>query len=347
MSRRRAMKAAAPSAPSPDTTTPPAPDRVPSALDWRVPENSSERYLLLATHRAKGAPDELSADAADAAAKIWINTAPPAHAKVDRHNVGILARCLIADASVHDGVIRPERALHRAAASRWAQSDVTHSKKTVRDYMFVVEKAGALVHPQEYPVKPPPRADKRPLCEPESRANIVALEAGIKTISGITQVKAQLAVDLTLGAGARSREIPGMTGRDVQAVPTPDGTLAIVRLVNGSGKVREVPVADPARAARICEAAVDAGEGPLYPGESHRRVEWTTGHLLRLNIAPRLNLAGLRTAWMVDQCLSGMTAHELIGYGDLGESRTVAELARFLPPPDARATLKRAGGRVS
>ena len=191
------------------------------------------------------------------------------------------------------------QALHRAAASRWAQSDVTHSKKTVRDYMFVVEKAGALVHPQEYPVKPPPRADKRPLCEPESRANIVALEAGIKTISGITRIKAQLAVDLTLGAGARSREIPGMTGRDVQAVPIPDGTLAIVRLVNGSDKVREVPVVDPARAARICKAADNAGDGPLYPGDSHRRVEWTSGHLLRLNIAPRLNLSGLRTAWML------------------------------------------------
>lgn len=185
------------------------------------------------------------------------------------------------------------------------------------------------------------RATRQGLSAPYTDAQIDAYWEAAAAQNGPFRVQAMRAVlALTVGAGARARELFAVTNDDVVDV---DGTAAVQ--LGPAGSVRVVPVR--ARWVERLQNVTDgAGQGPLI---ASRRVGRDQASALVSSFEypagmTQMKAARLRSTWLTG-VLSDCGVAEIFAAAGISSGKALSDLIRFLPAAEVgSAAWRRLGG---
>lgn len=199
---------------------------------------------------------------------LWCATRVPftSH-QTDRRRLGQTYALLAEDMDLH-GDVDPARAFRfsnvREHVERRRRGGMAaSSRNSVQSNLYAI---GRCIAPAHYPPRVAGSERVSVKCA-ATEQQVRVLEAAAARIRGVTADRLRIILDLTTHAGARSRELTQVRGRDIVEEQI-DGRLVLtVRLVNRrSGRERRVPILDPVVAARLAATAKQVGAGGTLLG---------------------------------------------------------------------------------
>ncbi|MGP9759696.1 hypothetical protein [Corynebacterium sp. AOP12-C2-36] len=303
-----------------------------------LPDGGEARLAALSTVSIHGPDTPLKTLAVQRAALVWAHT-PLVGEYNDRKSTRLVTRVLLDDA-LDSQVVDEERTLTNRGVTRWLDKQSGKlSANSVRTYRLMLETAGRVLYPQQFPLSPRSRMSaprtKRAVAVPAERA--AELYTIASTLREGLRLRLLLALDLITGAGLGPDEVRQVRGTDVSMVSIGLGHDVVVITVRRSGEVhRRVPVINPAKGHRLITRAGEVGSAPLMPV--------TTSGAVSRNVLNRINedlrklgyfgfdAVGLRNRWIVEKgSQPGIPAAALLRLAGIGDLRALADQADLLP----------------
>lgn len=313
-----------------------------SALPAPDNEAAEERFDRLNAMTIRVGDVDVAAAAVRAAALI-ICQMPATAESTDRNRLRAIARFIALEALAHGGVVDARRYLHYQNIERYVVDSADRTGSSRRDMLYHLRAAGRVLYPQEFTPDgrlTAPRDRKQPAT---THAEIERLHARVRTLPGYLGARLQLVLDLTYGAGARTTEIRTLLGSAVEAHRVGNVDRAVVTLPRNAGGVREVPVTNPVRAARLLARAAEVGPhnslltGGDLPGQN--AVSHVRDDIVRHGHRAGMSAAGLRNRWILDLA-ERVPAALLMQLSDLVDIRLLSEQRSSLHHYDKRAAAK-------
>lgn len=249
----------------------------------------------------------------------------------DRKATGLVARFLMW--SSFGDVIDPARAFTRANVDEYLIWTKVNSERSLRQRRYILYGIGRELHPQQFPrshTVPAPRRKRLPAA---SMAEVARLEHLIPRLPARLAQRAQALFDLSYGAGARAGDFRSLRGTSIISMSVDGRAIAVVALPNRLGGVRQVPVVNPAIAARLLSLSVAVGSGlvlsPKTEQPERNIVNRTNGDLRRHGHAG-MNHLGLRNRWILDLAAT-VPAALLLQLADVSDLRVLVDQRPLLP----------------
>lgn len=205
---------------------------------------------------------------------------------------------------------------------------------TMATFRSCLRRIGEALNPSA-PWEPAPLRAYRHVKAPYTPAEIAQLEAQIPHMAPTRARCAEALLVLGLGAGLDGRWAAKVTTDDIAALP--GGGYAVVV----AGRVVPVLAAYEARLETLLGACVP---GEFLIGGSARHADAANEAVTRLHLDPRgpkLDLARLRSTWLVHHLTVGTRLPELMEAAGLETLTVLGDLVEFVPPlladPEASA----------
>ena len=314
----------------------------------RFPADKGEALRMLQRQRhselMKWKPANVTTTRRWKAAVAAVASAPTTLAG-DKRTVADLIQLLEFDEQIY-GELDVLRSLHRSNISRFVEQGLKtqgpSSRATTRSRL---QRIGRTLYPQEYGGSTPiPR--KAPL-EPATELDVRRIYRAAESLpTGLAESVLAVA-DLSTGVGARAEELRRVTGGDV-TLDTGPIPATWVRLVNRQGVVRQVPVIDPAKAARLRSVAAMRGPtGTLLPGTGGNQINELAVRMAKRGVHVPLLVPPLRNSWILALAGRPVPTALLMLWGDLGDSHTLHQLFRHMATFESVGAAKFLQGGVS
>lgn len=259
-----------------------------------------ERFARLAKIRKRKPQQGIDADIIAAAAALRCLHPECAH-RTDLAATGVLRRYLRNYVELH-GVLDPAAAMRRSNVDAYLlRANNRGDDKSLHTFKSGLYQAGRAIHPRQYP-NGSFVLSRRPRALPPVPDPIVAeLYATAAALTDELGRRAELLLDLGLGAGARPRDFHLLRGSDITSIRFGGRDVAVVRLPNIAGGHRQIPILDPAKSRRILQRAKDVGDALLLApgGPAERNVTNRVTEHLKLRGHRGIDLKALRNNWIL------------------------------------------------
>lgn len=290
-----------------------------------VPADTA-RYERVRHLRMRVPDSSLARAAVETAARLWCLTEPGA-VSVDLCRTGHVARYLYVEAVIHQAVDY-RRAFRRSNVDRYLDEYAQrHRPRTVRQVRDVLFKIGRILHPREYPQRqqvPAPRSKRQTPATSEEIRIWYGMSSGLPHP---TSERLLIALDLTLGAGARAADLRTTRGADVDAIEHDGHRYAVVRLANNAGGYRHVPVLSEEIGDRLLSVAEARGDRILMRPNAiagERNTANRINERLSERGFPTINLARLRNSWIL-RTADQIPARQVLQLADLLDMRVLTD----------------------
>ena len=284
-----------------------------------------------------------------AAAELVMQT-PMISPTEDRSLMGVLCQLLKFDTDLHGGELDVRRAL--------APSGIDHYLGQVRGgrtagglnaLRLRLYRVGRLLDPLAFPEARLRLPRPKEAQAPDTDENVRRCYAKAETSSPALRRKMFFVLDLATGAGARSSEIRALRACDITRSEE-DSAIAIVSLRSETTKaVREVPVMDAEKSARLLTLAASATNpwAPLVPMGERGGVHQVQTELRKRSPGLSFSAVRLRHWWIVDLSNKAVPSAMVYQLADLNDSHTIATLRRYMNSyqPSAAVELLKAAAK--
>lgn len=268
----------------------------------------------------------------EAAAELIMQT-PMISTTEDRSLMGELCRLLKFDTDNHGGHLDVKRALRPSVIDHYlGQVRAGRTAGGLNTLRLRLYRVGRLLDPLAFPEPRLTLPRPKEALAPDTSENIRRLYAKARTASPALRRKMFFVLDLATGAGARASEIRALRACDI-ARAEQDPVIAVVTLKSDTSKaMREVPVMDVDKSARLLALAASATDpwAPLVPMGERGGVHSVQTELRKRSPALSFSAVRLRHWWIVDLSNKNVPAAMVYQLADLNDSHTIATLRRYM-----------------
>lgn len=272
----------------------------PDELIRLVRGQQPERFDRLAKIRKRNPPTGIEATFILLAAALRCLYPECSH-RTDLAAAGVLRRYLRNYVELH-GTLDPYAAMRRSNVDAYLlRANNRGDDKSLHTFKATLYQSGRKVHPHQYPKGTLILSRKPRALPPVPDAIVAELYATAAALADDLGRRAEVLLDLGLGAGARPRDFHLLRGSDITSIRYDGRDVAVVRLSNLAGGHRQIPILDRAMSRRILQRAKDVGDGLLLApgGPAERNLTNRVTEHLKLRGHRGIDLKALRNNWIL------------------------------------------------